>query len=42
MASMAVNESSAPGDVVVLEREAADTTVVSTNVLVVGWDFKFW
>ena len=34
---MAVNESSAPGDVVILEREVADTAVVSSNILVVGW-----
>ena len=29
-------------DVVILEGEAADPTMVSTDVLVVGGDFKFW
>ena len=42
MASIAVNESLTPPDVVVLEGEATDATVVSTDVLVVSGDFKFW
>ena len=40
MASIAINESLAPTNVVVLEGEAADGTVVSPNVLVVSRDFK--
>ena len=41
-ASMAVNKSSVPRDVVILEGETADATVVHSNILVVDWDFKFW
>ena len=41
-ASVAVNESLTPPDVVVLEGEMADPTMVSTVILVVGRDFKFW
>ena len=40
MASIAINESLAPTNVVVLEGEAADATVVSPNVLIIGGDFK--
>ena len=40
MASIAINESLAPMDVVVLEGEAADATVVSPDVFVLGGDFK--
>ena len=39
---MAINEAAAPGDVIVLEGEVTNTAVVGTDVLVVGWDFKFW
>ena len=39
---MAVNKALAPGNVVVLEGEMADAAVVSTDILVVGGDFKFW
>ena len=41
-ASVAINKSLVPLDVVVLEGEATDATVVSTDVLVVSGDFKFW
>ena len=40
MASIAINESLAPTDVVVLEGEVADTTVVSPNVFVISGDFE--
>ena len=42
MAAMAVNEATAPGDMIILEGEATNTTMVSTNILVVGRDFKLW
>ena len=38
---MAINEAAAPGDVIVSEGEATDTTMVGTDILVVGGDFKF-
>ena len=39
-ASMAINESLAPPDVVILEQETADTAMVSADVLVIGRDLK--
>ena len=42
MASVAINESLTPPDVVILEGETTDPAMVSANVLVVGGDFKFW
>ena len=41
-ASIAINKSLAPLDVVVLEGEATDAAVIGADVLVVGRDFKFW
>ena len=41
-ARVAVNKSLTPPDVVILEGKAADPAMVSTDVLVVGGDFKFW
>ena len=40
-ASVAINESLTPPDVVVLEGKATDPAMVSADVLVVGRDFKF-
>ena len=40
-AGMAVDESSTPLDMVVSEGEATDPAMISTDILVVGGDFKF-
>ena len=40
MASVAINKSLTPPDVVILEGETADPAMVSTDVLVVGGDLK--
>ena len=37
---MAINEAAAPGDMIVLEGEATNTTMVGTDILVVGGDFN--
>ena len=42
LASVAINKSLALMNVVVLEGEIANTTIVSTNVLIVSGDFKLW
>ena len=42
VAATAINKAMAPGNVIILEGEVTNTAVVSTDVLVVGWDFKFW
>ena len=41
MAAMAINEATAPGDVIVFEGEATNTAMVGTDILVVVLDFKF-
>ena len=41
-AGVAINEPLMPPDVVILEGETTDPAMVSTDVLVVGGDFKFW
>ena len=42
MAAMAVNEATAPGNVIIFEGEATDAAMVGTDILVVGGDFKLW
>ena len=42
VAGVAINKSTTPHDVVVLEGKTTDPAMVSADVLVVGRDFKFW